>query len=61
MTDLYDLIIYDNEDGETVAKYSAEHLTRFCSVGEYIIVGSNQHEHDHCYPLPRYAFYFEGR
>lgn len=61
MTDLYDLIIYDNEDGETVDKFSAEHLTNFRSVGEYIIVSSTQRKHDHSYPLSRYAFYFEAR
>ena len=58
--DLFDLIIYDLEDGDNVDKFSAEHLTRLSMNEDYIRVSSTQ-AGDHSYPVGRYGFYFSAR
>lgn len=60
-TNLYDLIVYSREDGETIAKYSAEHLTRFALKEGKLIICSNQLEKTDEYMAGEVGFCFQGR
>ena len=58
---LYDLIIYSREDGEPIAKYSAEHLTCFALKDGYLVVDSSQVTGLSKYSADKVGFYFQGR
>ena len=58
---LYDLIIYDREEGDLIAKYSAEHLTRFSLMDGFLIIESSQINGVDKYEVDKIGFYFQGR
>ena len=59
--DLFDLIVYDREEGDLVAKYSAEHLTRFSLMDGFLIIESSQVNGVNKYRADKIGFYFQGR
>lgn len=59
--DLYDLIIYALEDGETIDKFSAEHITKFYMDGEFLVVDSTERYEPERYVRDRLGFLFQGR
>lgn len=59
--DLYDLIIYSREDGETIDKFSAEHLTELALKDGWLIIESDQRIGKTEYIAEHVGFFFQGR
>ena len=60
-TNLYDLIVYSLEDGETIAKYSTEHLTGFAFKEGKLIVCNQQLKNADEHMANEVGFCFRGR
>lgn len=59
--ELKDLVIYDLETGDTIDRFSAEHITCFGMARHNIMIRSSQRAADTTYPRDKVGFYFEGR
>ena len=59
--ELKDLVIFDQDTGDTIDRFSAEHITYFGMARHNIMVRSSQRTHDTTYPKDKVGFYFEGR
>ena len=59
--ELKDLVIFDQDTGDTLDRFSAEHVTYFGMARRNILIRSSQRTRDTTYPKDKVGFYFEGR
>lgn len=59
--ELKDLVIFDQDTGDTIDRFSAEHITYFGMARRNIMIRSSQRAADTTYPKDKVGFYFEGR